>query len=199
MNSIMVTCPQCRNKVIVYLSNEEETDNINCDSCGLEIITFVKGVIYILSNDSMPGLVKIGFTEREPGERVKELNASTGVPEPFKVNAFFHSSAPYQDEQLIHSRLSDYRKNTSREFFQLTASQAVKIIRETLGRPPCFISNSITAKIRQQEYDNKPQIDHIGTGSYDTKCNSCGLFYRSSSPTVCPSCRSSDIKIKPIL
>ena len=35
--------------------------------------------IYILSNTTMPGLVKIGFTKNRPGERAKQINAATGV------------------------------------------------------------------------------------------------------------------------
>ena len=40
------------------------------------------GVIYILSNPTMPGLVKLGKTTNLPA-RLKSLN-STGVPVPFQ-------------------------------------------------------------------------------------------------------------------
>ncbi len=38
------------------------------------------GYIYIISNPSMPGLVKIGRTSRDPQTRLRELNSATGVP-----------------------------------------------------------------------------------------------------------------------
>jgi hypothetical protein len=46
-----------------------------------------RGYIYVLSNPSMPGIVKVGRTFREPRARAAELSASTGVPTPFKIEA----------------------------------------------------------------------------------------------------------------
>ena len=43
------------------------------------------GYVYILVNDSMPGLIKIGKTARNSLARAKDLSSSTGVPTPFKV------------------------------------------------------------------------------------------------------------------
>lgn len=51
-----------------------------------------KGFVYILTNPSMPGLVKVGMTQKVPTERIKDqdLNA-TGIPTKFVVEyyAFF--------------------------------------------------------------------------------------------------------------
>jgi T5orf172 domain-containing protein len=41
--------------------------------------------IYILFNQSIPGLVKIGKTERDPDERAREFSQATGVATPFEV------------------------------------------------------------------------------------------------------------------
>ena len=42
-----------------------------------------QGIVYVLTNPSMPGMVKIGMTERsEMDARLKELY-TTGVPLPF--------------------------------------------------------------------------------------------------------------------
>ena len=42
-----------------------------------------EGIVYVLSNEAMPGLVKIGLTQRSELEvRLNELY-STGVPLPF--------------------------------------------------------------------------------------------------------------------
>ena len=37
----------------------------------------------------MPGLVKLGYTDRSPSERARELSSSTGVPEEFTVYAWW--------------------------------------------------------------------------------------------------------------
>jgi hypothetical protein len=39
----------------------------------------MRGYLYILSNNAMPNLFKIGFTTRTITERIRELS-STGVP-----------------------------------------------------------------------------------------------------------------------
>ncbi|MBL8348894.1 MAG: GIY-YIG nuclease family protein [Burkholderiaceae bacterium] len=82
------------------------------------------GYVYLLSNPAMPGLVKIGCTDRSPDDRVAELSASTGVPEPFVVEyaAFFldHQSV----EQALHRDLSEHRVRDSREFFRIAVGDA---------------------------------------------------------------------------
>ena len=43
-----------------------------------------KGSVYVLESDAMPGFYKIGWTERSPHERAKELSG-TSVPSPYRV------------------------------------------------------------------------------------------------------------------
>lgn len=43
------------------------------------------GYIYILNNNSMSGLIKIGSTVINAQERAKQISSNTGVPTPFKV------------------------------------------------------------------------------------------------------------------
>jgi hypothetical protein len=40
----------------------------------------MRGYIYVLTNPNMPGLVKIGYTQRLPRERANDLSRATGVP-----------------------------------------------------------------------------------------------------------------------
>ena len=77
------------------------------------------GWVYILSNEYMPGIYKVGMTTNSPESRAKELSSSTGVPFPFKVEASYHCQDPAYSESEIHSYLSEFRINNSREFFQL--------------------------------------------------------------------------------
>ena len=41
-----------------------------------------EGWVYILTNEAMPGLVKIGYTMNDPAIRAEELSSDTGVPLP---------------------------------------------------------------------------------------------------------------------
>ncbi|MBI0277114.1 GIY-YIG nuclease family protein [Hafnia alvei] len=78
----------------------------------------LNGWVYILSNECMPGIYKIGMTNNHPSVRAKELSSATGVPVPFKVEAMFHCDNAAYSETEIHASLSDCRINESREFFQ---------------------------------------------------------------------------------
>jgi hypothetical protein len=95
--------------------------------------------IYILSNQSMPNLLKIGFTKRSVEERVDELNAATGVPVPFTIEAYFQSEYPETHEERIHNALHKYRIEY-KEFFNIELDIALTVIEVALGRPPCYLN-----------------------------------------------------------
>ena len=89
------------------------------------------GYIYCLSNQSMPGLLKIGMTTRTAEERVKELY-TTGVPTPFKIEITKQVTKPYEKESLIHKVLEKYRI-PSREFFKISLEEVNKIFNKYLS------------------------------------------------------------------
>ena len=49
----------------------------------------IEGYIYCFSNPSMPGILKIGMTERTPKKRLNEANASDTWRPPTKYNIEF--------------------------------------------------------------------------------------------------------------
>lgn len=49
-------------------------------------------LIYVLKNEAMPGLVKIGLTTDTVKSRISNLSSSTGVPLPFECH--FASDIP---------------------------------------------------------------------------------------------------------
>ena len=73
------------------------------------------GWIYILSNPSMPGLVKIGETADDPHVRAISLY-STGVPDPFKVEYIAFVNDYVNLEREIHHSLYEYRKSKKESF-----------------------------------------------------------------------------------
>lgn len=90
------------------------------------------GWIYILSNPSMPNLIKIGKTTRQVQTRVKELNRATGVPTPFKIEYAFYVTDCHAVENAVHRALRHARTNSRREFFTVTPEDA-KIVVERLS------------------------------------------------------------------
>lgn len=88
-----------------------------------------KGYVYILTNPSMPGVVKIGKTTRTIEARAHELY-QTGVPTPFKVNDSVFSPNCFELEQSVHGALSEYRVSPSREFFAIDPLDAFWVLEE---------------------------------------------------------------------
>lgn len=86
------------------------------------------GVVYVLLNPSMPGLVKIGRTKRSAEERARRLR-TTGVPSEFMViyDVFVDDAAAV--EQAIHQRLRQARVE-GREFFRVSPKEAVRTLIE---------------------------------------------------------------------
>lgn len=89
--------------------------------------------VYVLTNASFPGLVKIGMTRREVWRRVNELSGSTGVPTPFElVKAYRVEDAKFA-ERLIHTKLASKRLASNKEFFNMGAADAVAFIDQVLA------------------------------------------------------------------
>ena len=90
------------------------------------------GVVYVLSNPTMPDLIKIGKTTRtDPEVRMNELY-TTGVPVPFQCEIAVQVADEVAAERALHVAFGPYRINPRREFFQIQAVQA-KAILEVLG------------------------------------------------------------------
>lgn len=87
------------------------------------------GFIYLLDNESMPDLIKIGFTTRHPAERVRELSRATACPTAFRLLAWFGHSETEWAEARIHKEMSAFRVNDNREFFRMTYREAQELVR----------------------------------------------------------------------
>ena len=86
--------------------------------------------IYVLVNSSIPGMVKVGRTARQPAERAAELSQATGVATPF-VLAFEQQFADgVQAEELIHAELDrlGLRVAANREFFRGSPADIVRVV-----------------------------------------------------------------------
>ena len=87
-----------------------------------------KQYVYVLTNESMPGLCKIGFTKSIPDKRAKQINAATGVAQDFIVEYAYPCFNGHDLEQEVHEYLDPYRVNKNREFFRVTVGEAKAVI-----------------------------------------------------------------------
>ena len=88
------------------------------------------GIVYLLTNPVMPGLVKIGMTTQEDiDKRMKELY-TTGVPVPFecKFACKVKKSDCLKIEKALHKAFDPQRINQNREFFRINVEQAQAIL-----------------------------------------------------------------------
>lgn len=69
-----------------------------------------EGYVYILTNRYVPDLVKIGYTDRDPGTRANELSNTTGVPGKWAVHKSWLLEDAYSCEQRIFSELAKLRE-----------------------------------------------------------------------------------------
>ena len=85
-------------------------------------------IVYILTNEAMPGLIKIGKTNGDLSERIRGL-FQTGVPLAFEL--FFAcevKEATFVERQL-HEAFGDHRVSKNREFFRLAPERARAALR----------------------------------------------------------------------
>ena len=89
----------------------------------------MSGIVYLLTNPAMPGLVKIGKTTRDdPQLRMGDLY-TTGVPLPFDCELAMEVGDETAVETAFHQAFEPDRINPRREFFKIDVSQAEALLR----------------------------------------------------------------------
>ena len=89
----------------------------------------MQGIVYVLSNPAMPGMVKIGKTTAEdPQVRLDQLY-NTSVPVPFECEVAVRVQDVGQCEQVLHQAFAQCRVNPRREFFKIEAEDVIPLLR----------------------------------------------------------------------
>jgi len=88
------------------------------------------GFVYVLGNDCMPGIYKIGMTEKAPQERLEQLSSATAVPEPFWMAFFAQVRNAPKVERALHDTFWKERVNNSREFFRVSLAEIYDALEE---------------------------------------------------------------------
>ena len=134
-------------------------------------------IVYILTNECMPDLIKIGRTSRDLEERIKELSRHAGVPTPFECYYAVDVGGEHFEnlEEGMHKELAKYRISQKREFFKTTpenAKHCLKIAeamggKEVTPNPDDIIEDSQDkedlAKNRRQRFNFKMVGIEVGT------------------------------------
>ena len=129
--------------------------------------------LYILKNDIMPDMFKVGFTTVTGNSRANSLNAA--VPQDFETVAEYEFPATltygelHSLENEAHRRLQEFRVSPSKEFFKATEEQ-IKLVLEDL-KEECAqhlaMGLSPTGKTRQASL-NIPKDNSKGTKRHST-------------------------------
>jgi hypothetical protein len=97
---------------------KEKTENMETEN----------GMVYVLTNAAMPGIVKIGLTTRDKiDNRLKEL-FKTNVPVPFKCEFACKVDDCRKVESALQIAFRPYRF-PQREFFKIDPDQAIAILK----------------------------------------------------------------------
>jgi hypothetical protein len=96
----------------------------------------IPGFIYVVSSPDMPGLLKVGFTERTVAERLKQLSAHSTVPRPLICVWSCATSAARFHEQETHKLLKPHHHG--KEWFRVDLSvviEAAESVQREFDRP----------------------------------------------------------------
>lgn len=92
-----------------------------------ESIIMARGIIYILTNDAMPGFIKIGRTDKTVEQRMKQLD-KTGCPLPFRCHFAVRIDDYEENEANAHKIFAGSRVRSNREFFRVAPEDAVALL-----------------------------------------------------------------------
>lgn len=98
----------------------------------------MEGYIYCFVNESMPGICKIGMTERTPVDRLKEANCAGTwrPPTPYTCVYAERVNNALKVERLVHKELGEQGKRISlkSEFFKTDVNEVKRIVESVLAR-----------------------------------------------------------------
>ena len=85
-------------------------------------------IVYLLTNPTMPDLVKIGRTN-DLETRLRSLSTHSGVPAPFECFYACEVRDSVEVERALHEAFGDHRINPKREFFRLNPERVQAILK----------------------------------------------------------------------
>ena len=112
-------------------------------------------IVYVLTNPAMPGMVKIGMTDRpDVQHRMGDLY-TTGVPLPFEcaIAREIEDREAAEIERALHTAFGPNRVNRFREFFQVDPEQVEVLLRVMPGRDVTPPAAAQSVELQPDDYE----------------------------------------------
>jgi len=129
-------------------------------------------IVYVLTNEAMPNLVKIGKTTRSDVQaRMNELYSS-GVPFQFECAYAAEVDDCSAVEKALHTAFNPNRVNQKREFFSIDPEQAIAILKLLSKKDVTpLLKDDLNANVSAIELEavkqakkKRPKINYIEMG-----------------------------------
>lgn len=116
-------------------------------------------IVYVLKNEAMPNLIKIGKTQRKDlQERMSELY-STGVPFPFECLWAGEVKDCTKIENIIHNAFRYNRVNPKREFFNIEPDQVIPLLQElAVNELTSYVDKALNKGVTKEEQNATKQF-----------------------------------------
>ncbi len=142
--------------------------------------------IYILTNQVIPDLIKIGRTNNLE-RRVKELSSHSGIPVPFEVYYACVVGDSVKVENKVQHAFGDHRINPKREFFRINPERVVSILQlveeENVTPGNDFVENQEEQRSLDKERNRNPR-SRFTFSSVDIPVGSILHFVRDENVTA---------------
>jgi hypothetical protein len=126
-----------------------------------------RGWVYVMINEAMPNLVKVGFTLKDTELRAQELS-HTGVPKKWILKYEAYVINPREVEQKAHKLLNEYLYN--KEYFKCSVEVAIDAIKEVSGD-----SQQFERKVDDSSFSVQQKIEPY-VGSWFDTWSGYGIF-----------------------
>ena len=115
-----------------------------------------EGIVYLIANPAMPGLVKLGKTI-DLEERLKQL-FNTSVPFPFRC-IYAKKVKDYSEvERKLHKGLNNCRANMNREFFSIAEDEVINFLELIPGEDVTPKEDNFEDKVDQLAFEKATKI-----------------------------------------
>lgn len=184
LSEITFICEECNSINYLHQVKLKKHNIFECQHCDAESY-FTKGTENVYALDSeYSNLVKVGFTSRDPINRLNEINLATGAI-PWDVALYYKTLSGQKLEQKIYSTFDQYRVQ-KKEQLDLNLEELAFGIKDKFEIIPNYV---------RQDYEqlkSSLRNSHTGTKHWEGSCMYCNeeftvTLYHDTG-VCCPNC-----------